>query len=116
MPIAGRVVDLEGRPVPGVTVRPVILSASANGDLTAWEAAMAKTKTIYDRPGLSHTMVPELELYRWINDFATTTDADGRFRMTGIGASGSSRSGSRGRRSPRTSSIISPGRGLARPT
>ena len=48
MPIVGRVLDLEGRPVPGVTVRPVILSASPDEDLSAWEAAMAGAK---DHPG-----------------------------------------------------------------
>ena len=48
MPIVGRVVDLEGRPVPGVTVRPVGLSASPDEDLSDWEAAMARAKDIYD--------------------------------------------------------------------
>ena len=68
VPIVGRVLDLEGRPVPGVTVRPVMLSRLANEDLSAWEAAMAEAKDIHDRPGHSHTMVRDLELFRWRKD------------------------------------------------
>ena len=45
VPIVGRVVDLEGRPVPGVMIRPVGVFASPGEDLTDWEAAMAKART-----------------------------------------------------------------------
>ena len=46
VPIEGRVVDLEGKPVRGATIRPVVLSASRGEDLAAWESAMAKAKDL----------------------------------------------------------------------
>ncbi len=85
VPIVGRILDLEGRPIPGVSVRPIMLTASTNRDLSAWEAAMAETKDIHDRPGHGHTMVRDLAFFRWGEEFAARTGADGRFRVTGIG-------------------------------
>ncbi len=83
VPILGRVIDLEGRPVPGVSIRPVSLYASPTQDLSAWETAMAGAKDIHDD---ANDKLPEaLELFRWGNDLAATTGADGRFRLTGIG-------------------------------
>ncbi len=83
VPIDGRIIDLEGRPVPDVTVRPLALWASSGEDLTEWEHAMAGAKDIYD--GSMGKLSNSLELYRWGKDLAVTTDAEGRFRMTGIG-------------------------------
>src|SRR6202034_3474572 len=36
VPIEGRIVDLEGRPVPGATIRPLGISQPERGDLSAW--------------------------------------------------------------------------------
>ena len=83
MPIVGRVLDLEGRPIPGVTIRPIGLYASPDEDLAGWEAAMAGAKDIYD--GAMGKLPKRLELFRWRNELAVTTGADGRFRLTGIG-------------------------------
>jgi RNA polymerase sigma factor (sigma-70 family) len=83
VPIVGRVIDLEGRPVPGATVRPIGLLASPDEDLSAWEAAMAGAKDIND--GAMGKLSKGLELFRWSQDLIVTTGADGRFRLTGIG-------------------------------
>ncbi len=83
VPIVGRVVDFEGRPVPGVTVRPVGVYASPAEDLTDWEAAMARAKDLSDRA--MGKLPRHLELFRWGKDLTVTTDAEGRFRMAGIG-------------------------------
>jgi RNA polymerase sigma factor (sigma-70 family) len=83
VPIVGRVIDLEGRPIPGVTVGPLGLWASPEQDLSAWEAATAGAKDIYD--GAMDKLPESLELFRWRNDLAVKTGADGRFRLTGIG-------------------------------
>jgi RNA polymerase sigma factor (sigma-70 family) len=84
VPIAGRVLDLEGRPIRGVTVRPVVLSAYDNEDLSAWEVAMASANDINNNEAIR---LPSkgLELFRWRDELAVTTGADGRFRLTGIG-------------------------------
>jgi RNA polymerase sigma factor (sigma-70 family) len=84
VPIIGRVLDLEGRPIAGVTVRPVLLSAYPNEDLSAWEAAMARAKDINNNEAIR---LPSrgLELFRWRQELAVTTGADGKFHLTGIG-------------------------------
>ncbi len=86
VPIVGRIVDLEGRPMPGVTVRPVLISGAPGGDLSDWEAVMARAKDISDlgRTEKSY-LTQDLEMYRWRKEFTATTGADGRFRMTGMG-------------------------------
>src|SRR5262249_4436548 len=83
VPIEGRVVDLQGRPVPGVTIRPVGVYASAAEDLAVWEAAMSRSKDLAD--GAPGKLSRFLELFRWGRDFSATTGPDGRFRMTGLG-------------------------------
>ena len=83
VPIVGRVIDLEGRPIPDATVRLIELIASPDEDLSAWETAMAGAKDIYD--GAMNKLPKSLELFRWSQDLTVTTGADGRFRLTGIG-------------------------------
>jgi RNA polymerase sigma factor (sigma-70 family) len=83
VPIEGRIVDLQGRPVPGATIRPVGVFASSAENLTEWEAAMSRSKDLAD--GAPGKLSRFLELFRWGRDYAATTGPDGRFRMTGIG-------------------------------
>ena len=83
VPILGRVLDLEGRPVPGVNVRPVGVFASPGEDLSDWEAAMAGARDISE--GAMARLPRMLELFRWGKDLAVKTDAEGRFRLAGIG-------------------------------
>jgi RNA polymerase sigma factor (sigma-70 family) len=82
-PITGRVVDPEGRPVAGATLRPVILAATRAEDLSAWLRAVAgrKANSLYDGEHFTKTLtgaVPGLPQ-------AVTTDRDGRFRLAGVG-------------------------------
>jgi len=87
VPIRGKVVDLEGKPVAGVIVQVVELSTSESGNLEdfikRWSADKEKSvtgstfhlstaKSVWPRDGLKQL-------------FATTTGPDGGFRLTGIG-------------------------------
>jgi RNA polymerase sigma factor (sigma-70 family) len=83
VPIEGRILDLEGKAVPGATIRPVLLYASPAEDLGEWESAMAGAKDLSE--GALDKLSRDIELFRWSKDLAVTTDAEGRFRMTGIG-------------------------------
>jgi len=75
IPIEGRIVDLEGRPVPGATVTTEEILATLGEDLTP----LIRSGMRGDVPGKhlapSITGVPR----------TLTTDPDGRFRLTGIG-------------------------------
>src|SRR5262249_25536316 len=44
VPIAGRIVSLEGRPVAGVTIQPFLLGVSTGEDLGPWLKAVAAKK------------------------------------------------------------------------
>jgi RNA polymerase sigma factor (sigma-70 family) len=87
VPIRGKVVDLEGKPVADASVQVVELSTSESGNLDEflrrWAADREKSvvgatfrlltaKSVWPRDGLKQM-------------FATTTAADGTFRLTGIG-------------------------------
>ncbi|HEX3450033.1 MAG TPA: sigma-70 family RNA polymerase sigma factor, partial [Isosphaeraceae bacterium] len=83
MPITGQVVDLEGKPVADATLRVLEISAAPGEDLgRRLEAARGKTE---EKSRL------ETEDFKWnaINvsrlAIKVTTDADGRFVLTGIG-------------------------------
>lgn len=83
MPITGRVIDLEGRPIAGVRVKIGGLLASKDGDLGGWLAAIEAGEmpwTAYRHlseglPGLDPGFIPS----------EVTTDANGRFRIDGVG-------------------------------
>jgi hypothetical protein len=83
VPIAGRIVSLEGRPVAGVTVQPFQLAVSSGEDLGPWLKAVAADKVeamerYFPRQVQTLAGIPGLPA-------RVTTDASGRFRLTGIG-------------------------------
>jgi RNA polymerase sigma factor (sigma-70 family) len=85
VPLRGRILDLQGKPVPGVTVRPVAVVANAANDLgrlvkviettNAWWAELPdehRPNIVFSAPaaGLTQTAV---------------TDGEGRFTLSGFG-------------------------------
>ncbi len=84
VPIAGRIVDAQGRPVAGATVQPLEIETSVKNDLTDWLNADKKT-------GYHQRMYLGNELSEYLRQQvpyllpAATTDHDGRFRLAGIG-------------------------------
>ncbi len=82
--VSGRLLDLQGEPVAGATVRVFALKASPDGSLDKWIAAVKKRTlgqsvpeneylSSYFIDGLAHFFPP------------VTTDKDGRFRIKGVG-------------------------------
>lgn len=74
VPINGRVLDLEGRPIPGVTVE---VGGLQRGDLKPWIEGRQRG----DLPGLPHRIGPQV----LDGPLSVTTGNDGRFRLTGFG-------------------------------
>jgi RNA polymerase sigma factor (sigma-70 family) len=82
VPITGQIVDLEGKPVAGATLRVVQINAAPGEDLGPWlEAAQAK-KVVRSAGDLE---LRHLSRYTSALSPQVTTDAAGRFRLTGIG-------------------------------
>jgi RNA polymerase sigma factor (sigma-70 family) len=79
MPIEGKVVDLEGRPVVGAAVQVREVSRAAKGDLDAYLDAMQKINEGIAIPPLL-SLPPEA-----LGVGPTKTDKQGRFRLTGFG-------------------------------
>jgi hypothetical protein len=79
VPITGRIVDLEGRPVPGVTVQIDSINKAKGGDLTPWLEAVRRGE-------------PPWVAYRHLEEdkeklsAKAETDSQGRFRLEGLGA------------------------------
>jgi RNA polymerase sigma factor (sigma-70 family) len=80
VPITGQIVDLEGKPVPGATLRVQRIEAAPGEDLGPWIEAV------------QHKQGPSWKLDTQYLGRSTgaltpqvTTDAAGRFRLTGIG-------------------------------
>ena len=86
VPITGRLVDLEGRPVAGATIQAERILASTSGDLSAWyNAARADNDATYHELDAKY-----LRLAIPLNATSAaatkvTTSADGRFAIRGIG-------------------------------
>jgi RNA polymerase sigma factor (sigma-70 family) len=83
VPLVGRVVDLDGKPTAGASVRVLGLTVAQTEDLGPWLKDLRTTKAFYSREGNG----PHLRL-----DFASAglaltarTDREGRFRLTGFG-------------------------------
>ena len=82
-PIEGQIVDLEGRPIANVDVRVNQLSTNAKGDLTSW---LSTQKGDTPSLGSQDVDVPDRGLpTEFADEWKTKTDADGRFRLTGLG-------------------------------
>jgi RNA polymerase sigma factor (sigma-70 family) len=81
VPITGQIVDLEGKPVPRTTFHVLGINAATGEDLGPWlEAAGGKNdgNKAFEDLRLNGINVTNLNL-------RVTTDAEGRFRLTGIG-------------------------------
>jgi RNA polymerase sigma factor (sigma-70 family) len=79
-PVTGQIVDLEGKPIPGVTLTVMQINAAAREDLGPWLEAVKNKK------GLSYQLEHQyLKGYTIALCPKVTTDAAGRFRLTGIG-------------------------------
>jgi hypothetical protein len=86
VPVMGRVVDLEGRPVVGATVRVGMISSPAGGDLTPWLSAVAaRQPDLFENESryLKRLRTPRYDRLPGIP--VVTTGADGRFTIRGIG-------------------------------
>ena len=81
MPITGRIVDLEGQPVAGVSVKVGDVSGPSSGDLTPWIEAVQKGEPPWIAYG---HLSAEVKLPDSVRREATT-DQDGRFRFEGLG-------------------------------
>jgi len=80
IPITGRIIDLEGRPVAGATVQIVSYNTSRTGDLTPWlDAVRSDQPARIARQHLNHLETPA-------NARKVTTDQQGRFRFERVGA------------------------------
>jgi RNA polymerase sigma factor (sigma-70 family) len=85
VPIKGRVVDLEGKPVAGATVCVTDLQTGTDDTLDEFIRLWSKDR---DKQQLALSTVHGKRLFAkkaTAGYFATTTDADGRFMLTGIG-------------------------------
>ncbi|MFL5339427.1 MAG: sigma-70 family RNA polymerase sigma factor [Gemmataceae bacterium] len=81
LPLTGRLRDLEGRPVKGARVTVQALETTPNGDLTPVLEQMVKdAKTALRMAGKG---ISQVDFPGWPRP--ATTDADGRFTITGVG-------------------------------
>jgi hypothetical protein len=83
-PVTGRILDLEGKPVAGVTLKPHALKAPSAGKLDAWleVAKVRKDGMPLEYEQLSGAVLNDAlaEVFPRI-----TTDREGRFRLKGVG-------------------------------
>jgi protocatechuate 3,4-dioxygenase beta subunit len=79
VPITGRIVDLEGRPIPGVTIQVDSTYKAKGGDLTPWLEAARRGEP----PWVAYRHIEEDKENR---SGKAETDAQGRFRIEGLGA------------------------------
>jgi RNA polymerase sigma factor (sigma-70 family) len=81
VPIEGRIIDLEGKAVAGVTVRPVHVRANLGGDLGPWLDAIRDKR---DPPHGAYLGIEFTATQAGLTRTAVT-DAAGRFRLAGPG-------------------------------
>ncbi len=84
VPISGRIIDLEGRPVAGVLVKVVEVRSPAKGSLNDWLKAVEESKDLHrvDSPVVVN---PMLDLPSPPGILPVRTGPDGRFLLKGIG-------------------------------
>ncbi len=83
-PITGRLVDLEGRPVAGATIRPLEIREPEKGDLAPWIAASTPGPGgafEIEREYLKRKLLPRGSGL----PITITSDVDGRFAIQGVG-------------------------------
>jgi RNA polymerase sigma factor (sigma-70 family) len=85
VPVAGQVVDLQGRPIQGVTVSVLQIKAAPGEDLRPWLEAVrnkqARNLSLEQKYISRQLMSPEVPGL----PHQAVTDPEGRFRLTGIG-------------------------------
>lgn len=85
-PVRGRVVDLEGRAIPGARVSVRYVGVFPAGAIDAWLADLAARKANFH--GMAEALVEKKRLH-WppsVPEVRATTDAEGRFELRGLGA------------------------------
>jgi hypothetical protein len=82
VPIRGRLVDLEGRPLSGVTITTGSFLVPKSGNLSPWLEAVKKGEP----PWIAGEHIDWNEKVPGSARKEATTDADGRFRLEGLGA------------------------------
>src|SRR5439155_224969 len=81
VPITGRIIDLEGRPVAGATVQITFITRAKGDDLTAWIEAVKRGEP----PWIAdQNLVHEPPITPEEKQPKATTDAQGRFRLIGL--------------------------------
>ncbi|REK17450.1 MAG: hypothetical protein DWQ37_06580 [Planctomycetota bacterium] len=85
VPIEGRIIDLEGRPVAGARVRVIEIRRPAGANLDAWLAAVRDETRAFDEP--AKLVSTGFNFRRQLEPFFpdVVTGADGRFRLRGVG-------------------------------
>jgi hypothetical protein len=82
-PLEGRIVDLEGKPAAGLEVKAIWIATNAKSDLTSWLEALKSGIPSFGSQGFDP---PDRGLpLEFADQWTTTSDADGRFRITGLG-------------------------------
>jgi protocatechuate 3,4-dioxygenase beta subunit len=82
VPIEGRIVDRAGRGVAGATIAVEMIAASRDEDLSAWITAVRAGQTNISAYRAVSKELPTVGSQRWQD---VRTDAEGRFRLSGIG-------------------------------
>ena len=82
VPITGRIVDLEGKPIAGVAVKLDSVQGATSGDLTPWIEALKRGEP----PWIAYKHIERsVDIAKNVLREAIT-DKDGRFRFDGLGA------------------------------
>jgi beta-lactamase regulating signal transducer with metallopeptidase domain/protocatechuate 3,4-dioxygenase beta subunit len=82
VPIEGRVIDLEGNPVIGAMIEVGNIAEPKGGSLDAYLAAIKSGQAISTAYAHIDESLPDSDVQVWPK---VLTDADGRFRFTGLG-------------------------------